>query len=574
MAIFSGNSDEIKVHIDRITPCVLENLALNGNKLKWTNDLERLKHFIEEIVGIKGKWSSPGGGSRRFKSQCGQFQVTWYFKKQSTLLFQGELAEDLAVKLKEAITKAIEDAENLAKHTGEGESKDEQDNVSLDQTALNQTELQHLHSEKLIEAINDIKVQIQKLKIDTKENQTSISKLTALSQVEHPKPDESFELHKLRQENEDYRCQNENLLRENAEKTERMNNLAYILSDLNTKIKIIEDEKASLVTAISLLNDDYRQKEHAYDQSLTVNKQNDWTKVKGLKDGAASTVRANSNGHDCYVVENSNRYTILNDEVCGNNSNVSESNNNSKNKDHSDDIGKHPERNPDASECNRDTSSIASTDISNTADSKKKQKRKYPERNRDASECHRVASECNRDTPCKKQKRKKKTVVVAGDSLVKNVIGAKMSSIDTDNFFVVKPFPGATVEDMNDFINPLIRKKPDKMILHVGTNNLKSSSPKVVAESILKLVTRIKEASPNTAVGISALLVRNDNHELAVKVNLVNNILRGYSINANISYLGNANIDSSHLNSRGLHLNSIGSSILQDNFREFANNLN
>ena len=459
-------------------------------------------------------------------------------------------------------------------HTGEGESKDEEDNVSLDQTALNQTELQHLHSEKLIEAINDIKVQIQKLKIDTKENQTSISKLTALSQVAHPKPDESFELHKLRQENEDYRCQNENLLRENAEKTERMNNLAYILSDLNTKIKIIEDEKASLVTAISLLNDDYRQKEHAYDQSLTVNKQNDWTKVKGLKDGAASTVRANSNDHDCYVVENSNRYTILNDEVCGNNSNVSESNNNSKNKDHSDDIGKHPERNPDASECNRDTSSIASTDISNTADSKKKQKRKYPERNRDASECHRVASECNRDTPCKKQKRKKKTVVVAGDSLVKNVIGAKMSSIDTDNFFVVKPFPGATVEDMNDFINPLIRKKPDKMILHVGTNNLKSSSPKVVAESILKLVTRIKEASPNTAVGISALLVRNDNHELAVKVNLVNNILRGYSINANISYLGNANINSSHLNSRGLHLNSIGSSILQDNFREFANNLN
>ncbi|CAB4011851.1 Hypothetical predicted protein [Paramuricea clavata] len=60
--------------------------------------------------------SLPGGGSSRFKSQCGQFQVTWYFMKQSTLPFQGELAEDLAVKLKEAITKAIEDAENLAKH--------------------------------------------------------------------------------------------------------------------------------------------------------------------------------------------------------------------------------------------------------------------------------------------------------------------------------------------------------------------------------------------------------------------------------------------------------------------------
>ena len=88
---------------------------------QWTNDLERLKHFIEEIVDIKGKWSSPVDGSMRFKSQCVLFQVTWYFKKQSTLLFQGELAEDLAVKLKEAITKAIEDAENLAKHDGASE---------------------------------------------------------------------------------------------------------------------------------------------------------------------------------------------------------------------------------------------------------------------------------------------------------------------------------------------------------------------------------------------------------------------------------------------------------------------
>ena len=33
MAIFSGNSDKIKVHIDRITSCVLENLALNETSL-------------------------------------------------------------------------------------------------------------------------------------------------------------------------------------------------------------------------------------------------------------------------------------------------------------------------------------------------------------------------------------------------------------------------------------------------------------------------------------------------------------------------------------------------------------
>lgn len=489
--------------------------SIEDSKLKWRGNLETLKSFISNELNLTGKWTSPGGDVKAFTNDDGYItedetiKIKWYQGKK-ILTVQGVKSQDIEDKIHVEIQKIS--------HTGEGESKDEQDKASLDQTALNQTELQHLHSEKLIEAINDIKGQIHQLKVDTKENQTSISKLMTLSQVAHPKPDnESLELHKLRQENDEYRRQNENLLRENVEKTERMNNLAYILSDLNTKIKILEDEKASLVTAISLLNDEYRQKEHAHDQSSTVNKQNDWTTVKGPKDGVASTVRADSNDHDCYVVENSNRYTTLNDEVCGNNSN-------SKNKDH-----------PDASECNRDTSSITSK--------------------------------------IQKRKKKKKTVVIAGDSMVKNVIGAKMSSVDTDNFFVVKPFPGATVQDMNDFINPLIRKKPDKMILHIGTNDLKSSRPKVVAESILKLVTRIKEASPNTAVGISALLVRNDNHELAVKVNLVNDILRDYSINANISYLANANINSSHLNSRGLHLNSIGSSILQDNFREFANNI-
>lgn len=37
----------------------------------------------------------------------------------------------------------------------------------------------------------------------------------------------------------------------------RMSNLAYIVSDLNTKIKVLEDEKAiSLVTTVRLINDE------------------------------------------------------------------------------------------------------------------------------------------------------------------------------------------------------------------------------------------------------------------------------------------------------------------------------
>ncbi len=74
------------------------------------------------------------------------------------------------------------------------------------------------------------------------------------------------------------------------------------------------------------------------------------------------------------------------------------------------------------------------------------------------------------------------------------------------------------MEDKNDFVKPLFRKKPDKLIPHVGTNNLKSSSPKAAADSILNLMNKIKDFFPDTVVGISALFVRNDNKELAGEV--------------------------------------------------------
>ena len=194
--------------------------------------METLKSFIANELNLTGKWTSPGGDVKAFTNdndyitEDETIKIKWYQGKK-ILTIQGVKSQDIEDKIRDEMQKIS--------HTGEGESKDEQDNVSLDQTALNQTELQHLHSEKLIEAINDIKGQIQKLKIDTKENQTSISKLTALSQVAHPKPDESFELHKLRQENEDYRCQNENLLRENAEKTWNSKKTWNIINELTSR---------------------------------------------------------------------------------------------------------------------------------------------------------------------------------------------------------------------------------------------------------------------------------------------------------------------------------------------------
>ena len=146
-----------------------------------------------------------------------------------------------------------------------------------------------------------------------------------------------------------------------------------------------------------------------------------------------------------------------------------------------------------------------------------------------------------------------------------------MSADDPNHHFIVKPFPGATVSDMEDFVKPLTRRTPDKMILHVGTNDLRShSTPKIIADSIVNIVTQIKEDSPGTAVGISAILVRNDNNDLAAKAIQTNNILKSYCSRNRIPFLSNSNMNASHLNMRGLHLNRQGSLALQQNLLGFA----
>ena len=43
-------------------------------------------------------------------------------------------------------------------------------------------------------------------------------------------------------------------------------------------------------------------------------------------------------------------------------------------------------------------------------------------------------------------------------------------------------FPRTTVSDMEDYLKPLIKKRPAKIILHCGTNDLNTSQPGQVAE--------------------------------------------------------------------------------------------
>lgn len=74
-------------------------LQLNKERLIWVSGLESLKNFVENCLQLQGKWSSPGGNNNQFKSCNDKLVITWYFKTQLTLVFQGQDGPFLKEKL-------------------------------------------------------------------------------------------------------------------------------------------------------------------------------------------------------------------------------------------------------------------------------------------------------------------------------------------------------------------------------------------------------------------------------------------------------------------------------------------
>ena len=156
-------------------------------------------------------------------------------------------------------------------------------------------------------------------------------------------------------------------------------------------------------------------------------------------------------------------------------------------------------------------------------------------------------------------------VIIAGDSITKHLNGFKMSTAKTK--VQVSTFPGCTTLDMKDHINPILRKKPDKLIVHVGTNNLRGrETPAKCAEEIISLAKAIKSNLPTTTVAVSGLTTRTDNDNLAVKVNEVNSSLKQLCRQINVNFIDHSNITPNHLNRSGIYLNKMGTSLLARNF--------
>ena len=160
--------------------------------------------------------------------------------------------------------------------------------------------------------------------------------------------------------------------------------------------------------------------------------------------------------------------------------------------------------------------------------------------------------------------------IVVGDSIIKNLQGRKLAKA-LGHRVVVKAFPGATIHDMKSHIIPTVERCPDQICLHIGTNDLKSKEPNVVADAIVDLAREI-ENSCDAEIVLSEIATRNNAHGDAVKT--VNRRLKQFSRQNGWKLISHANITQNGLNKGGLHLNREGNDSLHGNFVTFLKNNN
>lgn len=159
------------------------------------------------------------------------------------------------------------------------------------------------------------------------------------------------------------------------------------------------------------------------------------------------------------------------------------------------------------------------------------------------------------------------TTLIVGDSIISGIMEKRLSR--KDNLVKVRPFPGALIEDMYYYLVPLIKKRPDCIILHCGCNNTSRNGSQEIVDELLKLKTFILQSLPECRVVFSHPTVRNDNPQKNNILKLVCNFfnqLRADCIN-------NGNITSDCLGKSKLHLNVKGSARLAMNYKHFIKRL-
>ena len=165
------------------------------------------------------------------------------------------------------------------------------------------------------------------------------------------------------------------------------------------------------------------------------------------------------------------------------------------------------------------------------------------------------------------EQRESKRVEIVGDSILNGIEENGLKKIP-QTLIKVRKHPGATSIDILDHIRPVIRRKPNHIIIHAGTNDITKG---INYLKNVKIIAReIQEESPSTKVSFSSLMVRTDIENGLEQVVEINARLKNFCMQNELGFIDNSpNIKEESLGKKKLHPNKKGTSLLVRNFLNY-----
>ena len=212
-----------------------------------------------------------------------------------------------------------------------------------------------------------------------------------------------------------------------------------------------------------------------------------------------------------------------------------------------------------ADEDNEDTESVNESDIQSNKGTWKQVAVKRQAHNKHNKQ---PGKRNNKEQPMKRNENKSNSkknnkgqirMTVIGDSQLHNLDGSKL----TNEHHTVKviPDPGARIVKMK---GKEIASDTNVILIHAGTNDIKSTEPEALVEEVLDTMKKIQEKHKKTQIVFSSIFRRKDSHQLNAEVLKTKENLKETLFVNGFDYIDNSDILFSNLAKDGRHINEGG----------------
>ena len=155
-------------------------------------------------------------------------------------------------------------------------------------------------------------------------------------------------------------------------------------------------------------------------------------------------------------------------------------------------------------------------------------------------------------------------MLIVGDSELQRVDAAKLSNEQRD--VEIKYTRGMKI---NQAAQRAGKGNNDVIIVHVGTNNLNTSTPKQICKETIDILNQIQKNNPKSRIVFSSIFKRKDNMSLNAKAMKVNKLLADELAVNGLDVIDNSNVTFSNLWKDGLHISDGGARKFSGNVSKF-----